>query len=42
MDDLIRITPDKERAKGLLRLIRLRYDRLDTYDIEKESQLIVE
>ena len=40
--DLIRIKPDKEKAKSLYDLAMLRYKKLPGFDIEKEASLIIE
>lgn len=42
MENLIRIHPDKERARSLLKLAALRYEKIKTFDEEKEGSLIVE
>lgn len=42
MENLTKIQPDKERARSLVKLARLRYKKIKTFDIEKESSLIVE
>ncbi|MEK6891861.1 MAG: hypothetical protein AABX25_01625 [Nanoarchaeota archaeon] len=42
MDQIIRIQPDKERARSLVKIAGLRYEKINTFDEEKESQLIVE
>lgn len=42
MEGLIRISPDRERARSLVALAKLRYEKLKTYDLEKESSLIAE
>lgn len=42
MESLIKITPDKERARSLIKLARLRYDKIKTFDEEKDSSLIAE
>jgi len=40
--DLIKIQPDKERAKSLLKLAMLRHRKIAQFDAEKESSLIAE
>jgi len=40
--ELMKIKPDKERAKSLLQLAMLRYGKISYFDIEKESSLIAE
>lgn len=42
MESLIKIQPDKERARSLIKLARLRYEKVKTFDKEKESSLILE
>ena len=42
MENLIKIQPDKERARSLVKLANLRYEKVKTFDEEKESSLIVE
>ena len=42
MENLIKIKPDKERARSLIKLASLRYGKIKTFDEEKESSLIVE
>ena len=42
MESLIKIQPDKERARSLLKLAKLRYGKITTYDVERESSLIAE
>ncbi len=42
MEGLIRISPDRERARSLLALAKLRYEKIKTYDAGKESSLIAE
>lgn len=45
MDDLIRITPDKERSKSLLGMISVRLDSIylmETKDISKFASKIIE
>ena len=42
MESLIKIQPDKERARSLVKLAKLRYEKIKTFDKEKESSLIVE
>jgi len=36
MENLIKIKPDKERARSLIRLAKLRYEKIKTFDEEKE------
>ena len=40
--DLIKITPDIERAKSLLKLSEIRYKKLDSYNKDDEAVLIIE
>ena len=40
--DLIKIEPDKERAKSLLQLATLRLSKIPNFDSEKESSLLAE
>ena len=40
--DLMRIEPDKERAKSLLKLALLRFTKIAQFDIKTESSLIAE
>jgi len=40
--ELIKIEPDKEKARSLLKLTLLRQNKLPKFDIEKESPLITE
>ena len=42
MEDLIKIKPDKEKARSLISLAKLRLSKFENYDIEKESVLIIE
>jgi len=42
MENLIKIKPDKERARSLIKLASLRYGKIKTFDEEKESSLIIE
>ena len=42
MEKLIRIHPDKERARSLSKLARLRYEKVKTFKEENESSLIAE
>lgn len=42
MENLIKIQPDKERARSLIKLASLRYGKIKTFDEEKESSLIIE
>lgn len=42
MDQIIKVQPDKERARSLVKIARLRYEKVNTFNEEKESQLIVE
>ena len=42
MENLIKITLDKERARSLAKLARLRYEKIKTFDEEKDSSLIAE
>ena len=38
----MKIKPDKERARSLVKLATLRYEKIKTFDEEKESSLIIE
>ena len=38
----MKIKPDKERARSLVKLAILRYKKIKTFDEEKESSLIIE
>jgi len=40
--DLIKIQPDAERARSIVKLAKLRYTRIKTYEHETESPLIIE
>ncbi|MFH0875136.1 MAG: hypothetical protein V1859_04300 [archaeon] len=40
--ELIKITPDKNRAKSLVELAEIRKGKLNSFDIEKESALLLE
>jgi len=42
MESLTKIQPDKERARSLVKLAKLRYEKVKTFNEEKESSLIVE
>ena len=42
MEKLIKIQPDKERAISLVKLAKLRYEKIKTFDEEMESSLIAE
>lgn len=42
MENLIKIKPDKERAASLIKLAKLRCEKIKTFNEEKESSLIVE
>lgn len=42
MEELRKISPDKERARSLVKLASLRYGKIKTFDEEKESSLIAE
>ncbi len=42
MESLMKIAPDKERARSLIKLAKLRYEKIKTFDEEKESSLIAE
>jgi hypothetical protein len=42
MENLIKIQPDKERARSLVKLAKLRFDKIKTFDEEKESSLVTE
>lgn len=42
MENLIRIQPDSERARSLLKLAKLRYSKIQTFDMEMESSLRAE
>ena len=42
MENLIKIKTDRERARSLVNLARLRYKKISIFDAEKESSLIVE
>ena len=42
MEKLIKIKSDKERAISLVKLAKLRYEKIKTFDEEKESSLIAE
>lgn len=42
MGQIIKIQPDKERARSLIKLARLRYEKIKTFNEEKESALIAE
>ncbi len=42
MENLIKIQPDKERARSLIKLAKLRYNVIKTFNEEKESSLIAE
>ena len=42
MESLIKIKPDKERARSLIKLAKLRYEKVKTFDGEKESSLVAE
>ena len=41
MKNLIKIKPDKERARSLIRLAKFRYEKIKTFDEEKECSLII-
>lgn len=42
MEELIKIEPDKERARSLFKLARLRYTKLQTFDPLSENSLLIE
>ena len=42
MESLTKIQPDKERARSLVKLAKLRHEKVKTFNEEKESSLIVE
>lgn len=42
MVDIIKIEPDKERAKNLLQLTRLRIKKIELYDKETDASLLIE
>ncbi len=39
---MMRIGPDKERARSLVKLAMLRYGKIKTYNVEKEAALVAE
>ena len=42
MEEIMKIQPDKERAKSLVGLASLRYKKVQTFDEDKESPLVAE
>ena len=42
MDEIIRIQPDKERARSLVKQAKIRYEAIKNFNEEKESFLMVE
>ncbi len=42
MESMIKITPDKERARSLVKLATLRYGKVKLYRMETESSLMAE
>ncbi len=42
MENLMRIKPDKERARSLVKLAQLRFEKIKTFNEDTESSLIIE
>ena len=42
MDEIIKIQPDKERARSLVKQAKIRYEKINTFNEEQDSFLIVE